>query len=422
MTILKDISVLWSLLHTLVMFALLFESRYPRRKTVVLTLSTMLPLLIVNFLLYLLADGLMFIVMLATCVLPSLIFFWVLAKHRDGRFIFTFCLSDTMWLEVIYITNILDFYFGDKYIFMFVSRLLLYPLLELLIYKKIRPAYLKIQKNVTSGWYTFAAISAIFYVMTVLSMSYPTMIMERPEYLPAFVLQLILLPVIYNHIFATLARQQKIFEMTEQEHILNMQVSSLTTRMEELNAADKKFREERHNFRHKLKTIASLLETEEYDECRKLLEEYGEAIEKTKLKRYCKNTVIDALLSAYLQKAARKGIKVDFGFAFPDVIPMNETELATAIANALENAINACEKLPREKRWIEIKVLEHPSFIIRISNSFDGNVTFDENEIPVSSDDEHGYGTRFIAAFCDKYKGYYQFKAKDDVFALYLNF
>ena len=42
------------------------------------------------------------------------------------------------------------------------------------------------------------------------------------------------------------------------------------------------------------------------------------------------------------------------GFAFPDTIPVNETELATAIANALENAINACEALPAEKRYISL--------------------------------------------------------------------
>lgn len=33
MTILKEFSVIWSLIHTLVMFLFLFESRYSKKKT-----------------------------------------------------------------------------------------------------------------------------------------------------------------------------------------------------------------------------------------------------------------------------------------------------------------------------------------------------------------------------------------------------
>lgn len=37
MTILRDLSVLWSLIHVLILFIFLYESRYPRKKTLVLT-------------------------------------------------------------------------------------------------------------------------------------------------------------------------------------------------------------------------------------------------------------------------------------------------------------------------------------------------------------------------------------------------
>jgi len=140
MTFLKDFSVLWSLLHTLLLFLLLFESRYPRKKTVILSLVTMLPLILVNTVIFVIIGAERYMTaLLLTCSLPSLIFFWFLAKHRDGRFFFTFCMVDSIILEIIYITNILDFYLGNTYIVMFAVRIICIPLLELLIYKKLRP-------------------------------------------------------------------------------------------------------------------------------------------------------------------------------------------------------------------------------------------------------------------------------------------
>ena len=73
-------------------------------------------------------------------------------------------------------------------------------------------------------------------------------------------------------------------------------------------------------------------------------------------------------------------------------------------------------------RFIEIKVLSNPSFMVKVSNSFNGQVEFDENGIPQNKADGHGFGTRSIVTFCDKNNAFYQFLAEDNVFSLYLNF
>ncbi|MBQ7325280.1 MAG: GHKL domain-containing protein [Clostridia bacterium] len=424
MTILKDISIIWSFLHILVLFLFLFESRYSKRKTILITAVSMIPLIAVNFVLFFILGMEKYgSLMLLTLSLPSCIFFWFLAKHRDGRFFFTFCLVDTIVLELISITNIVNHYTTpDTYLVMFISRLIIYPLLEIWTYKKLRPIYLEVQHYTQKGWGLFAIIGALFYVTITLMIAHPTAVTERPEYIPGLLMLFVLMPIIYLHIITTMRHLRTMYQMNEQKHILSLQVSNLTTRMNELAVADQKFRVERHNFRHKMKTIASLLDTNQYDECRTLLEEYNEAIREPQVTRYCTNPVIDAVLATYIRRAENKGIPVKFGFAFPDQIPVNENELATAIANALENAINACEKVSESKRYIDIKVLDRPGFIIQIANSYVGSIEFDENEIPVNRDEDHGFGTRFIAAFCNKYEGFYQFKADGEKFTLYMNF
>lgn len=424
MTILRDISIFWALDHALILFLMLFKPRSSWKKTAVILLSTMLPLTIVNVIIsHIVGIDKIAITMPLTLALPSLLVYWFLAKHRDGRLYFTFCLVDIAVLELICISQILNHYTTpDTYIFMFVFLLTILPLIEWLVFKKFRSAYLHVQENATLGWGMFAAISALFYFLITLVMAYPTAITSRPEDLPGAVLLCILIPVIYVHIISTLWRQQNMHEMTVQEDILKLQVANMTARIEELAAADEKFRMERHNYRHKMKTIASLVELGQYEEVAALVKDYHEAYQRTQVIRYCNNAVIDAVLSTYIKQAESKAIKVTVGFAFPESIPVNETELATVFANAIENAINASEKLEESKRHIEIKVLSKPRFMIMVRNNFDGEVEFDDQGIPVNHHEEHGFGTRSIAAFCHKHHAHYMFKVTDEKFALYVDF
>lgn len=267
MTILRDFSTMWASCFSLLIFTFLFKPRYSLKKTVLWTLLLMVPLLLANCaLLLFLGPEKMSMLLLITCSLPSMIFFWIFSKYRDGRFFFAFCFADTLVLEIIYVTSIADFYLGNSFWFMAVSRLVLCPLLALFVFKLIRPMFTAVQNQVRKGWYTFTAISMIFYVVLSLSVSYPEMITQRPEYLPALILLLILMPMLYINIFTTLRHQQQLHEMSQQDSILKVQVANMIARVEEFNTADQKFRIERHNFRHKMQTICRMIEEKQYDE------------------------------------------------------------------------------------------------------------------------------------------------------------
>lgn len=423
MTIIREASTMYASMFSLVLFMILFESRYPRKKTMVLTIGLMGPLMIANFvMLAVLGPVVMSTLLLLTCSLPSLIFFWFLSKYRDGRFLFTFCFADTIMLEVIYMTSILDFFLGDTYIFMAVSRLLLCPAVAFVFQKWIRSTYQNLQRKVTKGWYIFAAIALIYYVMMSMASTVPTHITQRLDQMPAFVLLLVLLPFLYVHIFTTLNHQQKVHETQAQDNILSIQVSSLLSRVEEFRAANTQLREERHDFRHKMRTIATLASGGEYEKLNATLAEYTSAEQEQPLENYCKFTLLDAVLSSYLQEARRKNIRLSVKIALPEVLPVNESELATMFANAIENAIHACEKIEPEKRYIEIKTITVPCLMILVRNSFDGVIAFDEEGIPISQKKGHGFGTHSIMTFCEKNNAFYEFKTEDQDFILKLIF
>ena len=296
------------------------------------------------------------------------------------------------------------------------------PLLEWLAYKKLRSAYLDIQSSMSKGWWPLAAIGILFYILITLLATYPTLVMNRPQYLLPLALLFVLMPVIYLHILTTLRKQQHTYQLLHQENILRLQVANLTERLMEISAADEKFRIERHNFRHKMQTIASLAETKQYSELMQVVNEYTQDIHDTQVKRYCHLPIVDAALVFYLQQAQEKEIQVSSSFIFPQSLPVSEAELATVLANALENAITACEKLPTADRFITIQVISTPRLMIHIRNSCDGNVIFNQEHLPITYEEGHGFGTRSIAAFCQKHNVFCEFAFQNNIFSLRLIF
>lgn len=82
-------STTWSMIHILVLFVLFFESRYPRNKTRKIIMAVVIPMLFIN-----LAASVLFgrefygRLVIFLLVIPSFLFFILLAKYRDARFVF----------------------------------------------------------------------------------------------------------------------------------------------------------------------------------------------------------------------------------------------------------------------------------------------------------------------------------------------
>ncbi len=420
MTILRDISIIWSMLHVLVLFVLLYQSRYSKKTTAIWTGVVMGTWVVLHAVLVLwLGPTIMARLVIFTGTIPSFIFFWIMSKQRDGRFIFTFCLCDTLSAEILLLTNLLDAYlFGGKFIGMFVLRLIMFPLLEVYAYKVMRPLLQEVQKSVRKGWYVFAGVSAIFYLILVLIGSFPDTLLHSAEMLPVNVLILLLMPLMYWNIFQVLLRQQKFYELAEQENVLKMQVSNMQNRIGQYSEADEKFRIERHDMRHRLQTITEMLQNGEIDKLRDFVFSAQQKLEGATVKRYCANPVLDAVFTAYFRIAEGKGIEVRSSLAVPEELSVDAAELSTVFANAIENAVHACEQLPEEERVIELRAVAHPQFMFQIVNPYEGEVRLDERGVPIASESGHGFGTRSIVAFCEKYGAFYEFKAENGNFAL----
>lgn len=420
MTLLRDLSAVWSLLHVLVIFIIFYESRYPRKKTIMLTLCFMGPLIIFDFWFFLhfgaekTGQALLLI-----CTLPSLIFFFVLAKYRDGRFFFTFCLADTVALEIVYITNLIDYYLpGDIYLVMFLLRLVSFPVLEFGVLKWLKGPYAQMQKSVKKGWGGFVAIAALFYVLMTMMFSFPELVTERPEYLPPVILVMILMPCMYWCIFFVLSKQQELHHAQGREQLLQMRSAMMRQRVEQTTRAEEQLAIQRHDLRHRFQTLDAMLEKGEVQAAREYITSAEEILAETTVKRWCLNPVLDAVFTSYFRQAEAEHVRVEADMDIPVELHVDAAELSTVFANALENAIHAVRQLPEGERVIRCKCIRYPKLMLRVSNPYAGKVRFDDRGRPMAAGPDHGIGTRSIAAYCEKHGAYCDYKAENGWFTI----
>lgn len=86
------------------------------------------------------------------------------------------------------------------------------------------------------------------------------------------------------------------------------------------------------------------------------------------------------MLSSIAALAKKGNDKAILNFiAIPETLPVDSAELSICFANALENAIKACEKLPTNERKIIIRCIHKPAFMFEIKNPYQGKVSLGRN-------------------------------------------
>lgn len=381
--------MLWSLFHILILFMLLYRSRYPQKKTFLLTGIFMGPLALLTVA-GLAHYGAEFMgkVFILTLTLPSLLFFWFMSKDKKGKFFFTFCMADTVALWIIAVTNLADFYFGgQRYVVMLIGRLLLFPLAEWIAYRYLRKPYRELQESVAGGWGFFAGMTALYYVLLTVSANFPVVVTKRPQELPAFLLILALMPLTYATIFAAMYRQLLLFRKQQSERILKEQKNTLKAQLDN----QQNIRKMKHDMKGYTATLSGLLAAGKIQEAAEYLMGVDKAMGALS-GQFCANPYIDATLAYYYRKleelSAQCRMDVQVG---EEALPY--MELCRILANGLENACEALQGLDTEERNVSVHMRYHGAYLlIRIKNRCRDDLYVENGSIPATDKEGHDHG------------------------------
>ncbi len=387
--LLRDLSIYWCLFHVALIFVMLFRSRYSRKKSLILVGAGIGVLMLLNGIgLAVLGRNMMGKLFLLTCSLPSLIYFWLLSKDRNGKFLLTFCLADTSCVWVMAVTNLLDtFLGGGQYVLMFVSRLIMFPLLEYLVYRYFRKPYLELQEAVEKGWWISTGTTMLYYVLVAVVADFPTNISERPEDAPVCMLVLLLMFFTYAMMFTSLYRQLQLHRKQQNERILSAQKHSLELQLE----SQRQMRKLKHDMKGYTVTLSGLLSAGKTEEAASYLKSMESEMEPV-FRSFCSNIYLNAVFSYYDQKFRELDMELKL-----DIQVGEETlpymGLCQILSNGLENAWEASAELPAEKREASVQMKYSRDYlIIRMKNRCQSGLSVEKGIPPKSRKKEAGHG------------------------------
>ena len=210
-----------------------------------------------------------------------------------------------------------------------------------------------------------------------------------------------------------------------QKHLAEeQQIKSIKQRLEEAEGFYGNVRKVRHEMKNHLTNIKGLAAGEQYEEIASYIQKIDETMQELEYKYATGNAVTDVIVNDKWRKAEKLGIRFEADFQYNGEI--SAFDIGMILSNLLDNAIEACEKIEQEKRFIRISLKRKKQFLlIDVKNSFDGTINWQDNrQLPLSTKEsdapdiimEHGIGLKNVSDIAERYYGGIKIKVREQVF------
>ena len=419
-TIFNTLSAPYSILFHIAMFFVLNEYRYPRKKAAHLTVLLNLPILALTIAMYLFLGsergGQLAILFY---FVPQLAVSFFLSRYRDGRLFSTYFFVNSIFIFIIQITNLMDYYSPyDNHIVMFVSRLVLYPVAFAFLYKVVSKPYRRAMNELREGWGLFSYISAVFTLLIVVEFNFPSTLSKRPTDIPVMILTFVVMFLSNFYYFAILLKLHEHYIQHELSRYQKQQMELMQERIDHMTEAEKTLSIYRHDMRHILTTLSGMISDGLYDEADRFIKKHIGPIEEASPAKWCEDGVLNSMFCAYFAEAKKRGIEID---AQIDIKKLSEDESAMfsiMCANAIENAIHAAERLSDKRKVIRVRAVCFPKLMFSVGNPYKGSIKTNDEGVPISDEEGHGIGILSILDYCEKNDAMYDFKIEDGWFSV----
>lgn len=189
----------------------------------------------------------------------------------------------------------------------------------------------------------------------------------------------------------------------ENTAIAKEHASELRTLYQQITSEHKEISSIEHEYKNKLSVINALVTTKQYEKLENFVINnhitpvYTEIVDTG-------NTIASAIINAKYAEATRKIIQIRLDIDNLSNVPIDDDALVIILTNLFNNAIEACEKLDKERIiQIKIKCMNNLLFI-----SFTNTIGNSNINIKTTSKDDHfrhGHGLQNVKRIVDLYEG-----------------
>lgn len=206
-------------------------------------------------------------------------------------------------------------------------------------------------------------------------------------------------------------------EAIAEKKIYEQQLKEQKKHLEEILVAQEEVRKFRHDFFNHIIAIRQFFLNKDETSGIEYVDKIKEVVENSETFFNTGNIALDAILNSKKALAISKNIKFDANLQIPENLWIDAVDICTIFGNALDNAVEACDRVNDREKLIKVDfVYDKDSLICKITNTCNA----DTKDSVTSKQDKtnHGYGIGNIKTALEKYKNIFKISAENNEFVL----
>ncbi|MEY8385903.1 GHKL domain-containing protein [Oscillospiraceae bacterium 38-13] len=242
---------------------------------------------------------------------------------------------------------------------------------------------------------------------------------------PAFLAAVPVLALLfYGGAYLTIVFQQGLAAMQEEQSALwaeYQQTQAIRARIREAERFYAQIRRLKHDLRGHLTSLRGLAQSGEYAALEDYITRMDESVGGFALALQTGNPVTDMIVNDIRRRSLEGGIRFQADFSYP-AGDYDAFDMGIILQNLLQNAVEACGKVPEETRYIVLTGRRKGRFfLLEVRNPYAGEVVFGPDGLPVTTKTEgapmHGIGLAGVRREAEKYMGELELKAVQQEFS-----
>lgn len=294
--------------------------------------------------------------------------------------------------------------------------------------KRIRQANWKLMPDVLKSLGSLMAVNMLFVM--VIYVLYRNIIIVTKEILFLVTGSMLFFIAILNVVvfYSMMRASEKNYQASLQLQYMQAQEQQ----NQNMETVVQNLRQLRHDMNNHMGVLYGLCDTKQYDTLRQYLQGI---MQKTKEANDIivvpNQPVLSIILNNKYTLAEEKGILFTYAIQREtngtaektgEVLLLSEMEQCSLFGNILDNAIEACEKIPKAaERWIHLTLgKKENGWQVVCKNAYLEKPVFQGNELITKKEDarNHGIGTRTMRSIIKKYNGTLEYQVTEEAFQI----
>ncbi len=217
------------------------------------------------------------------------------------------------------------------------------------------------------------------------------------------------------YLYEKLSTQAKI---EQKQEMFQQQIKAQSKHLDEILITQRKIKKIRHDLANHNISIQKFFEEGDCKSGLEYMKNINEFADVPAGEISTGNAAFDAIINTKKSIAQSKGVDFSTNIQIPEDIFVEPVDICIIFGNALDNCIEACERLDNGEKWISVSIVyEDDSLICKISNSaqksISGFLKTEKKDVK-----NHGFGIENIESALSKYKHIFRFRQDEQEFQL----